>query len=192
MERFVELRTKLDHLRRRDPKFNVFGSRRVGNDGHAYREQPVLDDAGLAHLEAASGVALPDEVRSFLQRLHAGGAGPGYGLHVFGDPARTARPFPYGRSDFDALIARRRHERYACLALTEEHPDDEWPPGPGFVSIAQHGCGVTDVLVVTGELTGSIWCCDMAWRPYATGERPSTFLDWYEAWLDRSLELATG
>jgi hypothetical protein len=70
--------------------------------------------------------------------------------------------------------------------LTDED-DDGWPPGAGFVELASLGCGVTDVVVVTGELRGTVWCCDMAWRVYATDDRPWSFLDWYEAWLDRHL-----
>ena len=140
----------------------MFGARRVGQYGHEYRERPVLDDAGLARLEQECGVRLPDELRAFLQTVHGGGAGPGYGFHVRGEPAKAARPFPYARGDFEALISRRREDRYASLSMTGEDDDDDWPPGPGFVSISEHGCGVTDVIVVTGEFAGSIWCCDMA------------------------------
>jgi hypothetical protein len=166
----------------------VFGARRVGAHGHDYRERPVLDAQGLARLEAECGVALPDELREFLQTIHGAGPGPGYGLDVWGDPARSVRPFPYAMADLVALVARRRDDRFASLPMPDDDDDDGcWPPGHGFVAIAHHGCGAYDVIVVTGELRGTVWCCDMAWRPYTKSDRPSRFLDWYEDWLDRNL-----
>jgi SMI1 / KNR4 family (SUKH-1) len=187
-ERLAQIREKLDRLRSADAKHQVFGARRVGDHGHAYRECPVLDASAVARLEADCGATLPDEVRAFLTKVHGGGPGPGYGLDVWGEPPKASRPFPFTRADFDALVARWAAGERANLPMTDdEDPDSCWPPGTGFLPIAHLGCGVYDAVAVNGELAGTIWCCDMAWRPHVTEGRPSTFLDWYEAWLDRNL-----
>jgi hypothetical protein len=73
----------------------------------------------------------------------------------------------------------------------DEDDDEDWPPGPGFLPIAHHGCGVFDVIVVTGEQRGLIWWCDMQWGPvYDPSGRQLSFLDWYERWLDESIATA--
>jgi hypothetical protein len=187
-QRIAELRSKLDRLRANDKNRRVHGARRVGPHGHDYQERPVLDDEGIARLQAKYGAPLPDELVEFLRGVHGGGAGPGYGFELWGEPARAARPFPYSSEDAATLMARSRDDRYASLPLTDEgDSDDSWPPGFGFLTIAHQGCGAFDVIVVTGELRGTVWCCDMAWRPYTAGDRLAGFLDWYESWLDRNL-----
>jgi hypothetical protein len=187
--RLANLRAKLDRLRTVDTQHRVFGAKRAGKHGHEYREQPALDAEGLSQLEAECGATLPDDMRDFLANVHSGGPGPGYGLEIWGEPAKAKRPFPFALADFDDVLARRQKEQSPFLPMSDEDDEDDdcWPPGSGFVALVQHGCGVFDVVIVTGDLRGSVWCCDMAWRPYDTDGRPSTFLDWYESWLDRNL-----
>lgn len=184
--RLREIRTKLDRLHDADRQHRVFGARRVGNYGHQYRERPVLSADAVADLEADYGVTLPAELRAFLQTVHSGGPGPGYGFALRGERTRAVRSFPYTMKDFDALMGRRQQDRYASLPMQDDD-DNDWPPGYGFLSIAEQGCGATDALIVSGELSGTVWCCDMAWRPYTVSERLCTFLDWYEGWLDVNL-----
>ena len=183
--RCEEIRAKLDHLRDADREFLVFGAR--GKDGHNYRETPPLSDEGIARLERDCGVTLPEELAAFVRYVHSGGAGPGYGFDLWGEP-RCARPFPYSMANFTELVERRKSQRGASLPLgDDDDPDACWPPGPGFLAVAHLGCGVYDAIVSTGELRGTMWCCDMAWRPYTSSDRPMGFLDWYESWLDRNL-----
>jgi hypothetical protein len=186
-QRLAVIRSKLDRLRAVDVQQRVFGARRVGQFGHEYRESPALDAKGLAQMEAELQVTLPDDLRAFLTAVHGGGPGPGYGFDVWGEAVKTVRPFPYTMADVARLDERRRTDRYASLELTDEDGDESWPPGPGFLALAHHGCGVFDTLIVTGELRGTVWCCDMAWRPHGENGRLYGFLDWYEAWLDRNL-----
>ena len=179
--RLADMRKKLTRLAALDAGRAVFGSK--PGYGHDYREQPAMSPAQIAALEVVQGFTFPDELCAFLECVHGGGPGPGYWFAADTMPGpRAARPFPYGRAEHADLLARRASDRYASLDIVEDGDDSFWPPGDGFLPIAEHGCGVTDVIVVTGELRGQIWCCDMAWRPYSCG-----FLDWYESWLDANL-----
>jgi hypothetical protein len=180
--RLHAIRRSLDRLARADSTRCTFGA-----GSHGYRERPTFTEGQLARLEADLGVTLPEELRLFLQKVHGGGPGPGYGLDVSGNP-HASRPFPYGNSEAEGLIARRRTERYEMLPFAETHDDDEdWPPGPGFIWLAHQGCGCFDVLVVTGEQRGCVWGNDSGWWAYAAATGQWRFLDWYEAWLTRSL-----
>ncbi|GHI10177.1 hypothetical protein Scel_84980 [Streptomyces cellostaticus] len=56
------------------------GSRVFGALGHEWVVEDPLTQGELAELEAQTGVRLPEEYRTFLLRIGAGGAGPAYGL----------------------------------------------------------------------------------------------------------------
>jgi SMI1/KNR4 family protein SUKH-1 len=174
----LRMRERLEKLRDAfERRFGPESLRRFGDrvpgmiTSERTRIQPPLDADGIARIERAHGVTLPDELAAFLTTIHGGGPGPGEGLVIPDRPrSRTARPFPYGAAE----IARGA----GPLPLVDEDTDDDWPPGPGFIELAHLGCGVFDVIVVTGEQRGQMWCCDMAWRPHGDG-----FLRWYERWL---------
>jgi hypothetical protein len=144
--------------------------------------RPPLDAAGLARIEQLHATTLPDELAAFVTTIHGGGPGPGHeGIFIPEGPrTRTAQPFLYGTADVERLIARGGRGSNPSLPLPETYDEGDWPPGPGFLELAHHGCGVFDVIVVTGEQRGQMWSCDMAWRPLYCG-----FLDWYENWLVR-------
>lgn len=185
--RLAAIREKLDQLRTLDLDERVFGA--AGSSGHHYREEETATEESLGRFERQLGGALPDELRVFLRVVHGGGPGPGYGMRVVlpVPVARASRPFACDDGGAAALLARRIREPHASLELVEESDDDDWPPGSGFLSLAHHGCGVVDVIVVTGQQRGKIWCCDMAWRPYERAGVQFGFLDWYEDWLDSNL-----
>jgi hypothetical protein len=102
----------------------VFGSR-----GHRWvLEEPLTED-GLAELEEQMGVRLPEEYRTFLRHVTAGGAGPAYGLFPvrrvqgrwrwegdgadLADLSLLAEPFPEQGPDpktLEELLARRPEE----------------------------------------------------------------------------------
>lgn len=195
-ERLDAIRFKLDQLARRDSRRRVFGAGEPS--GHGYVRRPPLDERQLSELEESFGVELLHELRLFLRRVHGGGAGPGYGLSVEPDISpqpRRSEPFPFDDSAARRVIAARLSggDRWAQLEMPEEEEDEDdegdWPPGPGFVPIAHHGCGVVDVIVTVGPQRGLIWCCDMKWCPaYGPEGRSLGFLDWYESWLDESLK----
>jgi hypothetical protein len=197
--RLDRIREQLDDLSRRDHAHTLFGA--AAPHGHGYRRQPVLGAAGVRELEAGFGVELPGELRAFLTNVHGGGAGPGYGLVVEPDRVRRprrARPFPFDEAVARAVITQRlaggsTRGKTVAAPDDEDDDDDDWPPGPGFIPIAHHGCGVFDVLVVAGQQRGYVWWCDMSWAPSYDGDgRPMGFLDWYESWLDSGLRPLSG
>lgn len=185
-QRLANIREKLDRLRQADSGMRVHGA--YPGTGHAYIEKPPFDAEALARFEAEHGTTLPEELRAFVQTIHSGGPGPGYGMTLWGDPAKLRRPFPYTLDDFAALAERRRTERYATLDDTSgDEDEDAWPPGYGFLQLSHQGCGVFDVIVVTGPLRGSVWYYDQAWGPCTFGSDLPGFFDWYERWLDQNL-----
>ncbi len=193
--RLGRIREKLKELTRRDTGLQVFGA--GTSFGHGYERRPTFTETEIVALEMSFGVELPTELRQFLSTVHGGGAGPGYGFFLTPDAvprARRSRPFPFGTSDARVVIARRLaggKTRWETLRAPNEdsEEDDDYPPGPGFVPLAHQGCGVFDVIVVTGEQRGFMWWYDNAWGPcYARDGSPWTFLDWYETWLDNGLK----
>lgn len=190
------IRSKLAELERRDSARRIFGSKLP--DGHGYIRRPCLTTNRIEEMERRFGVELPTELRVLLSQVAGGGAGPGYGLSVTADrstPARRAKPFPFSDEDAARVIAARRSrsDPWSALELPtadeDDAEDDDWPPGPGFIPLAHHGCGITSVVVVSGVQRGLVWCCDMSWCPEFDSEgRQLGVLAWYEDWLNRSLE----
>jgi hypothetical protein len=187
LERLAAIREKLDRLRASDPERRVHGAHPA--QGHDYAEKPKLSERALASLESQHGVALPEDVRAFLRTVHGGGPGPGYGFALSGNAAKAAQPFAYTLDDVSALLELKKNNRWATLPdLSEEIAgDDDYPPGHGFLQLSHQGCGVFDVLIVTGPLRGSVWYYDNAWGPCSFDGSLPSFLDWYERWLDQNL-----
>ncbi|WP_027346857.1 SMI1/KNR4 family protein [Hamadaea tsunoensis] len=176
------VRDRIAALRAHPGKAGIFGA-----DGHAFDLALALSPGELDELEAWLGVTLPDEYRSFLVEVGAGGAGPGYGVFPVvrnqdsgwawqGDGAdmtdreRLAEPFP---------VVRTLNDRIGELG---ESPDDEdfedeaafdeameaWHDRlygllddptltMGAVCISHFGCAYRDWLVVSGPARGTMW-----------------------------------
>jgi hypothetical protein len=188
-ERLRTIRAKLDELKRADAGFRVFGAAT-----HRYIETPAIREADVRAWEIAHGIVLPEELRTFVQDVHAGGPGPGYGFFgLSGSPTKLVKPFSFTSADARAIIERRTQDRYALLAMPEEDDEDaDWPPGYGFLELAHQGCGMFDLLVVNGEQRGTVWWTDWGYAPWyrtVTGRAHQFgFLDWYEDWLERGLD----
>ncbi|MDI3406154.1 SMI1/KNR4 family protein [Streptomyces cavernicola] len=69
----------------------VFGAKFL-DSGHRFELMPVLDEAQVAQGERELGVRLPEEYRTFLLEVGAGGAGPDYGLFPFARPGTDRVP----------------------------------------------------------------------------------------------------
>jgi hypothetical protein len=178
-DRLRRIREKLDRLRSLDQRMEVFGAS-WGDVGHRYREEPRLMEIAVASLETALGVPLPDEYRAFVTTVHGGGAGPGYGL--LPPRAEGAGRFPYGRAQAMDLLERRKgDERFAMLPGTGDGA------APGCLRLSDQGCGWEDVLVLEGEMKGTVWTAGEGFCPHANADGPIGFLDWYEGWLDANL-----
>lgn len=163
------------------------GSEVFGAAGHGWIVEDPLTRDELAELEAQVGVRLPEEYRSFLRHVGAGGAGPAYGLFPvrrvggrwrwegdgadLADLSRLAEPFPERGPDaelIDDLLARRPEEEDfddiedfddAFEAWDERWADVMFAPErtAGALVISHLGCAQREWLIVTGAHRGTIW-----------------------------------
>jgi len=147
------LRDALAELAHLDPSLRRFGARH-----HRYQPGPPLSPARVAELEAAAGVALPDDYREHLLHVGDGGAGPYLGLMPLDHPIQRA------------LLA----DRGAPTA------DDPWH---GVVGLAHLGCNHVAFLVVDGPARGQVWLDARGIDAGVFATHPS-FLAWYLTWID--------
>ncbi|WRZ95203.1 SMI1/KNR4 family protein [Streptomyces sp. NBC_01007] len=160
----------------------VFGAR-----AHGFALDATLTAAEVADLEARLDVDLPEDYRSFLLRVGAGGAGPAYGIlpvrragsagwHWVGElleevePGMFAELFP-GGADPEATVGilaeRPLEEEFddpadldAALEAWEERLGEvQYDPRrtAGALCLCDEGCGLMVWLVVTGSERGRMW-----------------------------------
>ncbi|MEW2180312.1 SMI1/KNR4 family protein [Streptomyces sp. NPDC005406] len=121
------------------------GSNRVfGAVGHKFFLEDPLSPADLADLEGQMGVSLPEEYRTFLLHVGAGGAGPAHGVYParliqgrwrwegdgaeLADLSRLAEPFPRAGADpepfrrFCPSVPRRRTSRRLRTSMMLSRP----------------------------------------------------------------------
>jgi len=194
------IREKLQRLRTLDVSLEQFGTR-----SHKYQLGTPLAEAELQHYEQQHGAALPYEYRRFLMEVGHGGAGPFYGLfsldsqdpefiNMFGGDLR--KPFPW-TSSFNPD----EWERGLSIGDLEgvEWDKDGKYVGmflPGALYLCPYGCAIRIFLIVRGPCEGEVWRDSQA---TAEGIFPEVdehgnrlgFLDWYEQWLDKSLQSVT-
>ncbi|MEU7419914.1 SMI1/KNR4 family protein [Streptomyces antibioticus] len=122
---WTDVRRRVTELGARPASGEVFGAH-----GHGWELADPLTEAQLTDLETQLGVRLPEEYRSFLREVGAGGVGPAYGLFPVrrvdgrwrweGDGADLAdltllsHPFPEHGPDPETVAA-----------LLAERPDEE-------------------------------------------------------------------
>ncbi|MGB4773970.1 MAG: hypothetical protein WBP45_02245 [Daejeonella sp.] len=71
-------------------------------------------------------------------------------------------------------------------------PDDFY----GFLVLSEYGCGEYRILIITGEAAGTVWFFHADGKLYPCFKinnmgnyETCTFYDWYEEWLDESMQL---
>jgi hypothetical protein len=190
---------KLDALRTRDKKRSVFGS-----SGHLWKLDPKLTEADVAAVEKQCRVKLPDDYRTFLLEIGAGGAGPAYGIfplvrergkwcwdgdggHLTGD---LAKPFPHAKkwnASFEPWDEEAEAEDDYWERRREWDEELYWHPKQttGAICICHEGCAIRDWLVVTGPQRGMIWLDDRASDGGLIPQK-KTFAEWYLAWLAKA------
>lgn len=157
--------------------------------------QPVLAPAEIAEAEAQFGVALPDEYRTFLAEVGAGGPGPGWlttlckidgqwgwlwdsgGRHWLLDPSG---PFVETEDWADHQIATLRAAGYEPTTRDEDEDyledyrkvfgdtgEEAWhlERDRGAILISDNGCGMTSWLIVVGPHCGEVRDRDCAVNP---------------------------
>ncbi len=159
---------------------------------HRWALDEPLTEEELAGLEGQIGVRLPEDYRTFLLRVAAGGAGPAYGLFPvrraqsrwrwegdgadLADLSALAEPFPEQGPDprsLDDLQAQRPEEEdfdeIEDFDDAIEAWDERWDalmfaPGRtvGAVVISHLGCARREWLIISGVHRGTIWSDDRA------------------------------
>ncbi|RYG67114.1 SMI1/KNR4 family protein [bacterium] len=206
-ERLQSIRPRLQKLASLDPDC-VLG----GSEAHEYQLALPLSEASVLEFEKKHEVSLPLDYRRFLLEVGSHGAGPYYGLNPLGDLQHLdksnrvtdfwKKPFPL-RDWFDLTTN-------PDSMSDAERFSDNWVGGT--MCLSHQGCGMYDLLVLTGEESGYVWTDDRSNElgiypvapnreqmgesqedatlfTIAEDERLS-FLDWYEWWLDWSFEEA--
>jgi len=156
---------------------------------HGFRLGPPLAEAEVAGFERRHGIDLPADHRAFLTRVGNGGphgnAGPGpaYGLLPLAHwNYAFASDGPYDdllRRPFAVVPDRHYSEDWLTEAGLDEW--DEWYPGT--LALAEVGCGMYFVLVVTGPTRGRIVCTSDHITNAPRYQPDPDFLSWYEHWL---------
>lgn len=155
-------------------------------------------------------MTLPADYVAFLMQVGNGGAGPFYGLEPIQDTLyddlyhkrpdallNPGKPFLHTEpwnlefqpsADYDENKDEYEEERKKFEEIYYEKEQMN-----GVLAICNFGCAVSLNLVVNGQEYGHIWTDD---RGSENGIYPSdelgnkdriTFLDWYELWLDNSI-----
>jgi len=190
---------KLDALRTKDKKHGVFGA-----SGHGWKLTPKLTPAEIAAVEKQWRVKLPDDYRTFLLEIGAGGAGPAYGVFPLvrergawrwkgdgGDLTRDlATPFPHTKAwnkTFEPRKPSKESEDDYGARRDQWNEDVYWHPKQtaGAICICHEGCALRDWLVVTGKQRGMMWSDDRA-DDRGLAPMKKTFAEWYLAWLAKA------
>jgi hypothetical protein len=206
MSKFWQLKHKLNQLKNLDPTFEIFGA-----ESHSYQLNSCLSDVEIQAFESKYGILLPHDYRQFLLEVGNGGVGPGYGLYkilqtgsdneIAATPYQTnyeilSQPFPFTTA-------------WNNLDLpTDAYLDSKLVQGT--LTIANYGCGIYALLVITGEQQGKIWIDDRTndsgiypasinfcqsfhdfdlddFLPEQDDEQSLSFYDWYDNWVNQSL-----
>ncbi len=118
-----------------------------------------------------------------------------------------SKPFPLTEAwnDLDLIVT----NNTGSVTNNDAYFDDKFIQGT--LTITNYGCGIYAMLVITGEQSGKIWIDDRTndngiypaslnfchafhdtipddFHPDSDQEQPLSFYDWYEDWLNRSLE----
>lgn len=178
------LRQLLAQLRTADTSLNLDLASK-----HLYQLNPCLTEDEVQAFESQCNITLPDDYRQFLLELGNGGVGPGFGMLKL--PSKNPdcycldKPFPY--------------ERPADMIL--ENGELKFD---GTLPLAEYGCGMVALLVITGKQRGKLWfttgedgifplgkkLCGFlhaGLNGYIEAEEAVSFSEWYRDWLVNSL-----
>ncbi|MCE7997144.1 MAG: SMI1/KNR4 family protein [Roseivirga sp.] len=196
MNQFIRVKNKLKRLKRADKTYSVFGAEK-----HKYKLNAPLKEKAIDRFEKEFNIRLPEDYRLFLKELGNGGAGPYYGL----EPLENGRYADLHYKDADDLInpglsfPHTDHWNFQEAEFIPENEekyfDNKW--ANGLLRIADYGCGMSLNLVVNGLAYGNIWVdsrvndAGIFPDPFFKPNGRLSFLEWYEAWLDQSMDEAS-
>ncbi len=204
MRTFTEIRNLLKQLQVWDATQPHL--KQIGKE-HGFFLQPTLSQEVISQFEARNQIELPSGFREFLAEIGNGGAGPYYGLY----PLNAQDVIPQLKSPFllgEALSLvghcsdTNRLEEFFIRCKTIEGYTENFEAccekivndlsfWNGALPIANYGCGIEVVLIVSGQCKGQVWVNDFAnlmglFPVHTTNDLDSrlTFREWYEVWLD--------
>jgi SMI1 / KNR4 family (SUKH-1) len=213
MDKLWQIRNLLTQLAILDTTFQVFGS-----ESHQYQFNPCLQEEEIQAFEAKYNIRLPYEYRNFLLEVGNGGTGPGYGLYKLPGLENESEITAIPTKKNESLLCKAfpLKEAWNDLSLIKDEADSESNPYfdskfvQGTITIANYGCGIYAMLIITGEQQGKIWIDDRTndggiypatpsfchyfhaddpdyFQLCEEEHEPLSFYDWYEDWLKQSL-----
>ena len=204
-EQLETIKSKIEQLKTLDRSFTLFGSH-----NHKYKLNPKLSEKQVREFELVHNVTLPNGYVDFLTNIGNGGVGPFYGLEPLENTLYTdldykrtdsllnpSEPFPHTQSwnlEFQPTVEEDvdDEEYYSQLTEFEEKYYDNQQMD-GAIAICNCGCAISLNLIVNGQEYGNVWTDDRAsnkgiYPSQELGNKDKiAFLDWYELWLDNSL-----
>lgn len=209
-EQLARIKIKMEQLKKLDGNHSLFGSCK-----HKYQLNPPISLKKVRQFELTHHVKLPNEYVAFLIDIGNGGFGPFYGLEplensLFDDLdykrpdslLNPTKPFLHTEPwnlDFKPTIEEEENkEEYEKQLLDFEEKYFDKEQMNGVIAICNYGCAVSLNLVVNGKEYGKVWTDDRGsdngiYPSYELGNKDKiTFLNWYELWLDNSLNEIRG
>ena len=206
MEWMASWSSRMEELRAADSSRRVFGS-----GHHEYAHAAPVSEKEVQRIENQYGFEVPGEYRQFLTEIGNGGAGPGYGLWPIGfwDPTDSAleewssswadnpgHSFPHAAAwNLPESVWKKQppsdanYETHDDFTAVVDAAAFAKGLANGAIPIANLGCAIRVLLVVSGPQEGQVWIDDRASDGGiypAPGDRAMTFVDVYEDWLARA------
>ncbi len=201
MDRLDRIRRKLDTLGSYD--IEECAGLDLGIKKHRFLLDPPLSEPEVAAFEKQYGISLPLEYRSFITSVGSSGAGPYYGLlplfgaadHLNCDNEATCKRKLGAVSPLSNKVYQPNWKIGQDDWLVEvggvnwkerRYGPESWDPFQGTMAICDQGCSYYSVLVLNGPERGAIWNIELHLSPPQKAPY-SSFLDYYENWVDRML-----
>jgi SMI1 / KNR4 family (SUKH-1) len=187
------IKHKLDFAKKNDPDLRVFGACE-----HRYEFNPPVTAVQVAQFENLHRIKLPEEYVAFITTIgnggpgHYGGAGPFYGIYPLGE-------FKYmigcnGLLSSPGIISSQLTEaiwkKHTSLFQSDQFEESvEYDRKynelfQGLLPIGTQGCNFQTMLSLHAPDKGRVVNIDQDLQmPLFALQH--TFLDWYEAWLDK-------
>jgi len=170
MQRIENIKEKLKELKELDKKFSIFGSSK-----HKYEFNQTLKEEEIRKIEIENNIVLSNDYKNILMYLGNGGAGCGYGLERLN--TENVNPAYIGT---DKLL--RNWDDPKRIDLDMINLDEL----SGYIKLFDYGCGMELCLVVNGKENESLIFYD--WDGRFEKIENKTVLDFYEDWLNKSLD----
>ncbi|HQZ67931.1 MAG TPA: SMI1/KNR4 family protein [Planctomycetaceae bacterium] len=166
---------------------------------------PPLKEEDVLSFESRHVVQLPPDYREFLLTIANGCVGPVGGLERLGQfngkdwnaipglVGNLSTPFPYtdkwNTEPIDGSLPVEQQYKEQDRYWDKQHVH-------GAIPICDLGCGLRQLLIVSGAERGHIWFDDRAdWQglyPDSRGQQGRlSFFEWYRNWANAKLEAAT-